>query len=239
MAVLNTVLPLTRIYRGMEKDYADFAKRLGTDKILDIASGSAGPTDNLLRDARRSGLNLPKIVVSDLFPQPERWQQLKTEFGEEAFAYIESPFSFADAARGEFPAVSIITALHHLRPEDAAELLQDMVRNGKSIFIAEPYPRSGWDLFRVFLPLALPLAFFVPFLRPMSFAAKLCCFSGITPFMIYIDGLVSVCRIYNIDEISAMLTPELSEKVIISAQYYPAIDGIIGGKSFSISIVQK
>lgn len=239
MVALNTVLPLTRIYRGMEKDYAAFAAVLGVDQILDIASGGAGPIETLICRARKAGTALPKIVVSDLYPNVERWKKLKSELRDNEFGFCESPLSFKDAALSDFRGVSIITALHHLRPDDAAGLLCDLVGNGKSIFIAEPYPRSYWDVFRAFVPFSLPITFSIPFFKSMTFTAKLCCFFGITPLMIYFDGLVSVLRIYNVDEIERMLTPELREKVTISANYYPAIDGIIGGKSFSVSLVQK
>lgn len=81
MDVLNLMLRLGGQYRRMHEPLLDWVQRAGGDAVLDLGSGGGGPMDSMLQAAESANLAMPKIVLSDLFPNLAQFAEMRDRYG--------------------------------------------------------------------------------------------------------------------------------------------------------------
>jgi hypothetical protein len=190
------------VYRRMHVPFSRWAAAAGHRRVLDMASGNGGPAETMLESARKDGVQMPVIVLSDLFPDTDAFERLK-QARPEKVEWIEKPVDAVTAPAADL--ISICTAFHHFSPEAARQLLTNAVRNADGIFIMEVCPRT-------LLALLVPLLCLIPLMlscffaaRPSVFKIALTAIVPLVPLMIICDGIVSALRAYRPDEILAMI----------------------------------
>lgn len=178
---------------------------------LDLASGSGEHIAELYRLAKSlPNTQLPKFIVSDLYPLTAQWQALQQKIGAEQLRYLSEPVSVEHV-----PSITrdwtIFMAFHHFPPSLAAALLKQSTEKCNSLHIAEETHRSWLNILS--MPLTMPTLLFAPlFARRFSFAKLLITtVIPIVPLMIMIDGIISCLRTYTYEEMLALLPKEAHE----------------------------
>lgn len=213
---LNFVLKVPGIYAHMLGPYSQWAAGTRSDKILDLASGGGGPIDTLLRNAEKTETPLPQILLSDLFPDIRRYKQLECEHGTERISYLEEKTDATEISQMNSIPRSICSAFHHFSEEQARRILEDSAKNSSGIFLMEPLQRD--------LPHFLFMILSGPFLGMLTpffshrFSVKnllVCTLIPIIPLMVQFDGIISVLRSYNNEEICALFPDTEREHFVI------------------------
>lgn len=197
----------------------NFMSKTGNSILLDLCSGHGGMVDNLVCVARKKQIKLPKIVLSDIFPNLRGYSILQMKHGENSLSYLDKPLSVHELNGTPHKSLMMVFALHHFGPAAATEIIRNMAREKKNILILEGMERSFLTLllFVLTFPVAvLSFALCGIFVRPASIIGLV--FSiliPIIPLMVFFDGVVSILRIYTFKEIEAMLPPEEKENYSI------------------------
>lgn len=203
--ILGTGLRLGRIYDGAGAVFAGFCDRAGCERVLDLCSGSGDAMAVLLEAVRRRGLALPRVTLSDLYPDVANLERVAARF-DGAVAVCREPVDAA-AVPGSLgcDAVTIISAFHHFRPALAERILADAVHKRRAVFILEPFPRSLRGFLST-LPAMTLGALAAPLRAPRRRGLKL--LLSLAPPLIPLVGvwdyIVSVLRVHSEAELLAM-----------------------------------
>lgn len=217
MDVLNLMLRLGGQYRRMHEPLLDWVQRAGGDAVLDLGSGGGGPMDSMLQAAESANLAMPKIVLSDLFPNLAHFVEMRDRYGAERVDFVAEPVPADAVPDGQPELRSICSAFHHLSPELAGRVVADAVTNGRGLVIIEPFQRD-WRHFLMLLlsaPLAIFASLFAPFVAPRFRWGSLlfCTLLPLAPLMVHVDGMVSVLRMHRLAEIAEMIPADLRDEV--------------------------
>ncbi len=200
---LGVAQGLLDIYRHMGIPLSRFLHRTGATSVLDLCSGSAEPLVRL-----RSLLGEPlaepqkiKFVVSDLYPDVEKFQRLKEQYPDDIDYYphpVDALSPPPDAPRVR----TMLSSLHHFRPEQVKGILRDAAENADGIAILESTGRT-WPNMLLTLPLPLPAAIITAFLlRPFRFWHLVWgLLIPAVPLIALFDGIVSNLRTYTVEEL--------------------------------------
>jgi hypothetical protein len=185
--------------------FAGFAREARCERVLDLCSGSGAPVSLLLEWLGEHGEVMPRFVLSDLFPNEHAWAEVRTRHPETISFEQGSVDATEVPGHLDHDTRVIINAFHHFAPADAARIVADAVAQRKSLFIYEGFPR---DLAR-FLPTGpamLPALFVNPLLTRQHRLAK-AFFTYLLPLIPMVatwDGIVSVLRIHDEQDLNAM-----------------------------------
>ncbi len=206
---LSRALEWGHMLEGLVAPFESFLEDAAVDEVLDLGAGGGGPARVLSREIARAGRRPPRFVLTDLHPRVETWAELKHE-SDGAIDYVEDPVDATNIP----PAVSyrrartIINVLHHFPPNLAQAVLEDAVRGGRGVFVAEGFERDPLQ-FVNFAKAGLPALIANPILSPRDRLAK-AALTWFTPAAIAIsiwDGFVSTLRVYTESELRAMVAP--------------------------------
>lgn len=186
---LRIVLDRMRPYDSVAPQLAELLRTSGTDRVVDLCSGSGGPWRSLL-PALRAVHGPAEVMLTDLHPTPG--QELPP-----GVQYRDTP---VDATRipAELTGVrTLFEALHHFPPERARALLADAAGRGVPIAAFELTQRSLPYLLGQVL-LVVPLVWgFTPLIRPLRWwRLAFTYLVPIIPLLILWDGVVSSLRTY-------------------------------------------
>ena len=192
---------------GQAKEFAptvgEALERSGTDTIVDLCSGGAGPVPTLVEALAEDGRKVT-ATLTDFYPNTEALQHAARNSGGAVEFVPESVDATAvpPALRG---LRTLFNALHHFRPEQARSILQNAVDAGQPICAIELVSRH--PLFIVSMLFAsIPVMLAVPFLRPFRWAwLPLTYLVPVIPLFVSWDGFVSCLRVYSPDELRELI----------------------------------
>ena len=204
---MNFMFKLFGLHQRLHRAYGKWAREAGYAEVLDLASGGVGHIDTLLTESRKEGVTLPRITVSDLFPDRAAFERLKAAHGERVNFIADSVDATQPLPRAA-PLLSICSAFHHLPPDVAKKLLANATANSNGIFIAEIFNRSVWSPFLSLPNLLILMA--APFFSQRCTLKKVLISTvvPIVPMMIVFDGIISALRTYTPEEILALVPEE-------------------------------
>ena len=196
---LRVVLDRLRPYDGVAPQLAELLRTTGTDQIVDLCSGTGGPSRTLL-PALRAVHGQAEVVLTDLHPTPE--QDLPP-----GVRYRDTP---VDATRipEELTGVrTLFEGLHHFPPERARALLADAAARGVA-FAAFELTQRTLPYLLVQSLLIVPLVWgFTPLIRPLrGWRLALTYLVPILPLIILWDGVVSSLRTYAPADLERLTT---------------------------------
>jgi hypothetical protein len=194
---LATVIDLARPFALLASKLARLVEAHG-DRIVDLASGGAGPWRKLRDEIGRVGAGLsPEVTLTDLHPNLRAFRRTGLRY--------ETGSVDARAVPARLSGIrTMFDAFHHLRSDDARAVLADAHRAGAPIVVADATNRrlSLVLLSIVFVPLVVLLV--TPLVRPWSgWRLILTYLVPILPLLIVWDGVVSCLRTYRPDELLA------------------------------------
>lgn len=183
-----------------------FCKESSATRILDLCSGTGVPAAMLLDAVKKQNKPVPKMLLTDLFPNTDAMKQ-SARIHPKELEIISDP---VDASRvpkscSGYPR-TIIAAFHHFPPKVAKNIIMDAVRNRSAIFIMEIFPRSFPRFFSHFHHQVLAYLA-APLLANNKRLAK-CILSYTTPLVAMVgiwDAMISVMRVYTQEELMDMV----------------------------------
>jgi len=198
---LATVIRVAEPFAPLGPKLAEVLDRAGVDRIVDLASGGAGPWPGLARriaDAR--GGRAPEVTLTDLYPNERAFGRARAA----GLAYEEAPVDARDVAPRLTGVRTIFDGLHHLAPADAHAVLADAHRRRAPIVVGEAMPRR-WRVLLTVPLIPLLVLLMTPRIRPVSAVQLLFTYLiPILPLIIMWDGFVSCLRTYRPAELLAL-----------------------------------
>jgi len=206
---LSRTLDWGRMLDGLVEPFARFLEAAGAKEILDLGAGAGGPARILAKALSRSGRPVPRFVLTDLHPRVEAWTAARAAQPEAIdFHPLPVDATHVPDALAAGRARTIINVFHHFSPELATAVLRDAVKGAKGVFIAEGFGRHP-SQFANFAFAGLPALLANPILSERDRLAK-AALTWLTPAalgMAVWDGLVSTLRVYEEEELRAMVAP--------------------------------
>ncbi|NPC70358.1 hypothetical protein HPP05_11430 [Corallococcus exiguus] len=194
---LHVVLDKTRPYDSVAPQLADLLRMSGTNRIIDLCSGTGGPWRTLLPALRRVH-GEAEVVLTDLHPTPV------PELPEGA-QYRDTPVDVMHIPEELTGLRTLFEGLHHFRPKQAKALLADAATRGVPIAAFELTQRSLlYVLFQILL--IIPLVWgFTLLIRPRRWwRLVLTYLVPIIPLLILWDGVVSSLRTYTPEDLEEL-----------------------------------
>jgi hypothetical protein len=206
---LSRTLAWGGILRGLVGPFEEFLAASGATEVLDLCAGAGGPAEILATEMKRAGRTPPRFVLTDLYPRVEAWEAARAAHPD-VIGFEPGP---VDATRiapelGRGRARVIINAFHHFRPEVARAILADAAEGSAGVFVSEGFGRNPLG-FLNFVPFGLPALALAPILSRRDRLAK-ALVTWASPIAVVAsawDGFVSTLRVYEEDELRAMVAP--------------------------------
>jgi hypothetical protein len=196
---LKFCLAATKPYAATVPILTTALQRTGTQQVLDLCSGAAGPWPWLHPLLTEKGMDV-SVCLTDKYPNLEAFGR-SSRLTNQAISYHPQP---VDATRvpHDLPGFrTMFTAFHHFRPEQALAVLADAVRQRQGIGVFEITQRRALPLLLT-LPAPLGVLAVTPFLRPFRWSRLLWTYLiPLVPMVTLFDGLVSCLRTYSVDEL--------------------------------------
>jgi hypothetical protein len=219
-------------FRRMQTDYLQFAATLGsghknlvplfakalqhakTADIVDLCSGGAGPWVRLSEQLSQAGLGV-HIKLSDKFPNPEainKWP----EGSRHGIEYLAEPVDATNVPAHLKGMRTLFEGFHHFKPEQAKSILRDALEKNAAIgiFEASLIPPAGFMLL-LLSPLVTLISYVLltPFITPRTLPRFFWTYLvPIVPLATCWDGIISLLRVYSVQELNELTTPLQSDK---------------------------
>jgi hypothetical protein len=188
---LATVIDLTRPFSALVPKLAELVDRHG-DRIVDLASGGAGPWRKLRDElaAARAG-DKPEVTLTDYFPNVRAFAQTGLHYETDSVDARDVPARLSGIR-------TMFDAIHHFRPPEARAILADAHRAGAPICVAEVTNRRLPIVLISIIFIPLLVVFVTPFVKPVSGWRLLFTYLvPILPLLIVWDGIISCLRTYK------------------------------------------
>lgn len=186
------IIPI--IKKGLEKSE--------TNQIIDLGSGGGGGLIWLNSELKKDIPNL-KITLTDYYPNISAFKFTKKQA--DNFGFVEKSVE----ARNVPPELNGLRtqflSLHHFRPDDAQQILQNAINSNRAIAIFEAQERSVPSILAmVFSPISVLLT--TPFIRPFKPGRIIFSYLiPIVPLFVLWDGIVSSLRTYSVKEMNVLI----------------------------------
>jgi len=187
------IIPI--IKKGLEKSE--------TNQIIDLGSGGGGGLIWLNSELKKEISNL-KIILTDYYPNVSAFKFTKKQA--DNFEYIEKPVDARNVPTELNGMRTQFLSLHHFRPDDAKQILQNAINSRSSIAIFEAQERSVASILAMFFsPISVLLT--TPFIRPFKFGRIVFSYLvPIVPLIVLWDGVVSSLRTYSVKEMKELVS---------------------------------
>lgn len=186
------IIPVLK--RGLEKS--------GTNQIIDLGSGGGGGLI-WLNTALKKDVQDLKIILTDFYPNIPAFKSIQKKANN--FEYMEESVDARDVPPNLKGLRTQFLSLHHFKPEDAKQILQNALDTDSAIAIFEGQERSLPSIVAMlFSPISVLVT--TPFIRPFKFGRILSTYLiPIVPLCVLWDGLVSSFRTYSVTEMKALV----------------------------------
>lgn len=195
---LQFVLATAKPYEVVIPHLAEALRRTGTNRVIDLCSGAAGPWLWLQPNLAKQGLQL-SICLTDRYPNLDSLANARN--GNPNICYHREPIDATRVPPELTGFRTLFTAFHHFRPEQARAILADAVRKRQGIAVCEASERR-WLALLLLLPLPLVIWLTTPFIRPFRWSRLFWTYLiPLVPLVTLFDGMISCLRTYNVEEL--------------------------------------
>ncbi|MEO8240187.1 MAG: hypothetical protein ABI793_13095 [Flavobacterium sp.] len=193
----------TGMYKGIIPIIEKGLKESNTNQIIDLGSGGGGGLIWLNKELRKNNPGL-KILLTDYFPNIPAFEH--TQKQADNFEFIKTPIDARNAPDNLNGLRTQFLSLHHFKPKEAQQILQNAVDTNSSIAIFEGQERSLQSILAmIFSPISVLLT--TPFIRPFQIGRIIFTYLiPIVPILILWDGVVSSFRTYSVDEMNVLVS---------------------------------
>lgn len=177
-------------------------KKSGENRLLDLGSGGGGGLLWLNSELKKTTPNL-KIILTDYYPNISAFEY--TQRKADNFEFIAKSIDARNVPKELKGFRTMFLSLHHFKPKDAQQILQNAIDTNSSIGIFEASERSFSSILAMFFsPVTVLLT--TPFIRPYKFGRILFTYLiPIVPLFVWWDGIVSSLRTYSVREMQKLV----------------------------------
>ena len=129
----------TGMYKGIVPIIEKGLKEIGTNQIIDLASGGGGGLIWLNTELKKNNPDF-KILLTDYFPNISAFEYTKQQA--DNFDYIKTPVDARNVPENIKGLRTQFLSFHHFKPNDAHKILQNAVDSHSAIAIFEAQERS-------------------------------------------------------------------------------------------------
>jgi hypothetical protein len=199
---LHWVMDFTGPYDPAAERIALLLREAGTDQVVDLASGGAGPWPRLLPRVTLALGRLPHVTLTDLHPNQGAFTRIEA-LTRGAITGHRAPVDATCMPAGLTGVRTMFTGLHHLAPAQVRALMQDAADRRQPFAAFELTQRTLPGVLLMLASLLLVLGS-APFIKPFRLERiVLTWLVPILPLFIVWDGLVSALRSYTPAELRA------------------------------------
>ncbi|MHB1312153.1 MAG: class I SAM-dependent methyltransferase [Gemmatimonadaceae bacterium] len=199
---LHWVMDIAGPYDPAAARIALLLQQAGTKRVVDLASGGAGPWPRLLPSVTLALGAMPQVTLTDLHPNAGAFARVE----QETRGAIRGRAQSVDATQvpPELAGVrTMFTGLHHLAPGQVRALMRDAAAQRQPLLAFELTQRTPLGILMMFASLLLVLGS-APFIKPFRLERLVLTYLiPILPLCIVWDGVVSALRSYTQDELRA------------------------------------
>lgn len=186
------IIPIIR--KGLEKS--------DINQIIDLGSGGGGGLIWLNSELIEEVPDL-KIILTDFYPNIPAFELTKKTANN--FDYVATPVDARKVPKDLKGLRTQFLSLHHFKPNDAKQILQNAVESKSSIAVFEAQERSIASFIAMLLS-PLSVLFSTPFIRPFKFGRIVFTYLiPIVPLFVLWDGIVSSLRTYSVKEMNELV----------------------------------
>lgn len=197
-------------------------RKSGGSTVVDLASGGGGGWSKLVEHLVVGFPDL-RVILTDLFPNADGLSAA-VDKNLEVFLFEPSSIDARDMPPRLKGLRTQFLSLHHFRPADAKQVLQNAVDAKQPIAIFEAQKHGVTHLVKFSL-LPIGVLLMMPFIRPFKWSRIVFTYLILAiPLFTMWDGLVSVLRTYSIAEMEEM-TDSLNNTEIYSWEIGEAKSG--------------
>ncbi|MGW9685687.1 hypothetical protein [Flagellimonas sp. 2504JD1-5] len=192
----------TKLYKPIIPVIEKGLKASGTNKIVDLGSGGGGGLLWLNSELKKTHPNL-KIVLTDYYPNIKAFEYTKKQA--ENFEYITTSIDARNVPESLMGFRTQFLSLHHFKPKDARQILQNAMDSKSAIGVFEAQERSVPSILAMlFSPISVLLT--TPFIRPFKIGRLIFTYLiPIVPLFVLWDGVVSSLRTYSVEEMKTLV----------------------------------
>jgi hypothetical protein len=224
-------------FRRIQTNYLQFVATLGsghknliplftkalqharTTEIVDLCSGGTGPWIRLQEQFKQAGLSVT-VKLSDKYPNPEAIQ-IWSETSRQGIEYLAEPVDAMKVSPHLKGMRTLFEGFHHFRPEQAKSILQDAVMNKVAIGIFEASLKPPLAPFLLLLAPLMTLVSYLlitPFIKPRTPSRLFWTYLiPIVPLATCWDGVISLLRVYSVQDLKELVGPLRSKDYIWEA----------------------
>jgi hypothetical protein len=196
-------------YQNLIPLFARALQHAGTNEVLDLCSGGAGPWKRLHAQLLQAGIPV-NVTLTDKYPHPEviqKWSSLK----QADITYLSEPVDALCIPSSLMGMRTMFEGFHHFKPEQARLILEDVINKklAVGIFEASLKPPQGPVIFLLSpLMTILGYIFATPFILPRTWSRFIWTYLlPIVPLATCWDGMVSFLRVYSPKNLEQLIGP--------------------------------
>ena len=210
---LQEAIRLSRPYASAAPRIAELLIEQKSANVVDLCSGAGGPWPELRETIEAEGVNDVSIVLTDLHPNGDAIDALRTQ---SRLRYFRDPVS-ALAVPTQLTGVrTMFTALHHFGRTEIRAIL-DSARQDQTAFAAfEATHRSVKGLL-ITLLIPFLVLLLMPRVRPFRWQSILFTYLlPIIPLAIWWDGFASTLRTYRASDLEELGVGDIAYEVSVT-----------------------
>ena len=194
---LRYFLIATDAYKPVLPLIVESLTRANEDTVIDLCSGGGGYIEKIFKGLPGNSKQKISFILTDKFPNCKAYKIIK----ERSAGRIDFVNYSVDAAKVPTDLKGfrvMFSAIHHFKPKDVKNILQNAIDNNASIGIFDGYEKNLLAFLSVVIFHPIAMLVFTPFFKPFSFARLF--FTYIIPLIpVYTvwDGCVSILRMYS------------------------------------------
>lgn len=174
-------------------------KRSKTRSVVDLCSGSGGPWMQILNIFKEKKFDVT-VCLTDKYPNGSAFRHVCSEFPG-TINFYDNPVDAGHVPDTLTGFRTLFSSLHHFRPDEVCDILQDAVNSRQGIGIFETTDRTLSALFiQTIASLVIP--FCIPFVKPFRWSRLFWTYLvPLLPVVLFYDSLISCLRTYSVHEL--------------------------------------
>ncbi|MEZ4943919.1 MAG: hypothetical protein R2804_00195 [Cyclobacteriaceae bacterium] len=192
----------TKMYKPIVPIIVKGLRKSKTNQIIDLGSGGGGGLIWLNAELKKELPDL-KIMLTDFYPNLSAFEFTKKKANN--FEFMEKPVDARDVPPELMGLRTQFLSLHHFKPDEAKQILQNAIDSQNSIAIFEAQERSLPSILAMlFSPLTVLLT--TPFITPFKLGRIIFTYLiPVVPLFVLWDGIVSSLRTYSVKEMKELV----------------------------------
>ena len=190
------------MYQPIVPLLSEALKESGNTQLVDLGSGGGGGLLWLNSELQKNNPQL-KILLTDYYPNITAFEHTKQQAIN--FDFVKTSVDAREVPKELKGLRTQFLSLHHFKPKDATQILQNAVNSKSAIAIFEAQERSIPSVLAMFFsPITLLLT--TPFIRPFKIGRLIFTYLiPIVPLFVWWDGMVSSLRTYSAEEMNSLV----------------------------------